>query len=339
MLNTIFQWIAFLLLAAGFYIVYRSTIIKSVLREGFELMAHKKYLWFIAAFAGLATYGGEVNFFMNRLDGTKVFSSFITSLQDSFVQGQAKTIWNIFVRVYKDAPMTMSAYVVGTIAFFLLMLWVIIMSQGILTRIAGRFAQKKQVSLFDAIRVTSVYFWDICKVSVMFLLLGGGVWVIVAGGPAILFTLTKNNGWEVMAQLGAYISLFVSAIGLFLLQYAIVELVVMEQPGAVGAIRRAWHILRRNLLLSIELSLGLFIVNMISLIVFAAVVVFFVFPESIQNLTADVLILFVQLGALTTISYGATVSLYMQMQQRQPGGVLSGWTEKIVNLAPKRPTV
>lgn len=339
MLNIIFQWISFILIIIGVIVVSRSVVIKQVLREGFELMVHKKYLWFIAAFAGLATYGGEVNFFTNRLDGTKVFSEFVTSLQDSFVQGQAKTIWDIFVRVYKSSPMTMTAVAIGVIAFLLLVLWVVIMSQGILTRIAGRFAQKKNVSLFDAISMTSKYFWDICKVSLIFILIGWGTWLIVAGLPAVGFYITKNSGWEVVAQLGAYISLVVSAVGLFILQYAIVELVVLEQPGAVGAIRRAWHIFRKNTLLVIELSLGLFIVNMVSLIIFAAVLVFFVFPDTVGKLVITVLALFIQLGMLTTVSYGAMVSLYVQMQQRQPGGVLSGWTEKIVNLAPKRPTV
>lgn len=338
-LNLFFQYLALLLVVIGFIVVFRSRLIQQVLRQGLELMAHKKYLWFIAAFAGLATYGGEVNFFTNRLDSAKLFGDLISSLQDNFVQGQAKIIWSIFLRVFKGSPVSMLAYIVGFLAFAMLILWTMVMSQGVLTRIAGRFIQKKQTSLLDGIATASRYFWDLCKVSIIFLLIGWGVWLLIAGLPTVLFLSTDRTAWQFVAQIGSYVSLFVSALSLFLLQYSVVELVVMEQSGAVPAIRRAWAILQRNMLLAIELALGLFIVNMISLVIFASVMVFFIFPDSIPKLVADIVILFLQLGLLTTVSYGATVALYLQMQQRQQSGMLGGWTEKIVNLAAKKPTV
>lgn len=338
-LNIFFQYLAVLLVVIGFIVVYRSRLIQQVLRQGISLMLHKKYLWFIAAFAGLATYGGEVNFFTNRLDSAKLFGDLINSLQDNFVQGQAKIIWSIFLRVFKGSPVSMLAYVVGFLAFIMLILWTMVMSQGILTRIAGRFVQKKQASLLDGIAMASRYFWDLCKVSIIFLLVGWGVWMLIAGLPTILFLTTDKVAWQFVAQVGSYASLFISAMSLFLLQYSVIELVVMEQPGAVAAIRRAWAILQKNVLLVVELALGVFIVNMVSLIVFASVMVFFIFPDNIPKLVADVVILFVQLGLLTTVSYGATVALYIQMQQRQQNGMLSGWTEKIVNLATKKPAI
>lgn len=337
-LNLILQYLLVILFVVGVIVVIRSKIIQGVLKNGIQVVWKKKYLWFIAAFAGLATYGGEANFFANRLDAVSSFTSLINAINDAVVKSQAQHVWTVVKRVYSSAPGLMSMWVLGALLFVMAIVWIILMSQGALTRIVGRFMHEQSASFFDGVATAGKRFWDIVKVTVIFFLIGWGFWLLVTGLPAILYFATKNDAWKSVAQIGAYFSVVVSAVNLFLLQYAFLEMLVWDEP-AIIAIRKAWGIFREHTLLSIELALALFIVNLVVLVQVAAVLVVFVFPGNIPTLVFDILVLFLELGLLTTFSYGATAALYIQMRQGHPVGMLSTWTEKIVNMANKRSAV
>ena len=337
-INLILQYLLVILFVIGVIVVARSQTIQGVLKNGLQVLWKKKILWFIGAFAGLATYGGEANFFANRLDAVSSLTSLINALQDAVVKSQAQQVWTVIRRVFASAPGLMSMWILGALLVAAAIIWIVLMSQGALTRIVGRFMQQQPSSFFDGVATASKRFWDIVKVTIIFFLIGWGIWFLVTGLPAILFFVTKNTAWQSVAQIGAYVSVVVSAVNLFLLQYAFLEMLAWDQP-AVASIRKAWSIFREHTLISIELALALFIVNLIVLIQVAAVLVVFVFPGDVRSLVFDILVMFFELGLLTTFSYGATAALYLQMRQGRPVGMLSAWTEKIVNMANKSSAV
>jgi len=337
-LDLILQYVVLILVVVGLVLLARSPQIQVAFRQALDLVWRKKYLWFIGALAGLGAYGGEANFFARKIDSASLFDDLLSALRDSVIQGQAQRIWDIVRNAFSSAPMQMSAILIGILALFVLVLWLVLISQGALTRIAVRFAEKKPASFFDGVATSSARLWDIFRLSLIFFLIGWGVWVVVAGLPSIISIVSGNDAWRAVAKAGSYVSLVVGVINLFLLHYAFVEMFIGERVGAVPAIARAWAVLRRNFLFSIEIALSLFVANIIALVVIAAVLVFFVFPGNLTNLVVDVVVLFILLGFLTSFSYGVTASLYLRMREQTPVGKLGQWTEKIVNLSKKSST-
>lgn len=337
-ISAIVELIAAAVVVLGFIILFSAKSLRPFLLAGWDVVRKRKELWLIGIFGGLAAYGGEVNFLARRIYDISNFRAFVTAVRDVVVQGEADEFFRLAKEAFSTAPMTIVMWVLLLLLLAAVIYWLIVVSQGIIIRIAGRLAQNQPTSFIDGVSVASRRFWDMVKIAVIFLLIGWGAWLIVVGIPTMIFFLSNGKFWADLGEIGSYVALIVSFVNLFLVQFAYAASILYDKP-AVEAIVHAWRLFRRNVFVTIELSLGLFTVNLLVLVIVAAVLSFFFPVPSPAGFYTIIAVLIFQLGVVSVFTYGATVALFVKLQNASPESKLGQWTQRIVNLATPKKTV
>ncbi len=331
-LDIVIEWVAFGLVILGIVLLFASKTIRPYLRQGLQIMWSKKYLWFVGIFAGITAYGGEVNFLMQKVYDVASFRDYIAAIREVVVKGEAHDFLNLLRQGYANSPWILTGYVAIIILLIALIYWLVIISQGLIMRLAGRIVAGESGTFIDAVSTTAGKFWSLLKVAIMFLLIGWAAWLVLVGLPTMIYFLTGASAWTGVAQVGSYISLVISFFNLFLLQYATAT-VVLYSKQPVDAVVHAWRIFRRNILLTFELALGLFAANLITTFVLAAVLAFVFQVQTMTTFISMLVILILQLGLSSAFSFASTTALFVHLQNNSPESKLGQWTEKIVNLA------
>lgn len=299
----------------------------------------KKYLWFIGFFAGLVSYGGEVNFLFRS--GNAV-SSVQTQLADLRAAVQSGTfdqnIQNI-QRSFTDYPGSMAVYILVNLVILGLFVWLIIVSQSAMIRIVGRTIEKKNNSLLDGITVGARKFKPMLMLNIISLLFLLALLILIAGVPTIIYLFYGQAMWSKAAGIADYIvTVPINIVILFLMQYAAAYVVLQDVP-VMTAIRKSWNLFRRNWLVSLELAILIFLVNLaitflvVSVTTFALNVNIYT-PVGFAEL---ILILAVVLGVITAFSYTAWTLMFYKLLAGDPESKIGQWTTRLVNFAgPKK---
>lgn len=330
--NTILNFLAGAFVVLGLILLFSAKSLRPYLLNGIKAIWQKKYLWFLGIFAGLAAYGGEVNFLARKIFDISSFRDIIIAIRDAVAEGQTNEITTLLRNGFQSAPGLMISYALLILLIIALIYWLIIIAQGAVMRITGRMAMAQPTSFIDGISTSSGKFWEQVKVVIIFLLIGWGAWLVLAGLPTLIYFLTRSDPWTVVAQIGSYASLVVSFVNLFLIQYATAA-VLLSDKRAVEAIVMAWNLFRRNTLITVELALVLFAANLVVLVLVASLLTFFFPLPTLPGFVTTLIILLIELGFMSAFSYSATVQLFVQLQKAAPESKLGQWTERIVNLA------
>jgi len=335
-ISAIVEILAAAVVVLGFIILFTAKSLRPYLLVGWEVVRKRKELWLIGIFGGLAAYGGEVNFLARRIYDISNFRAFVTAIREVVVEGQADEFIQLGKDAFASAPMTLIFWTILLLLIVAVVYWLIVMSQGVIIRIAGRIAQGQPTSFIDGVSMASRRFWDMIKIAIIFLLIGWGAWLIVVGIPTMIFFLSDGKFWADLGEFGSYVALIISFVNLFLVQFAYAASLLYDKP-AVEAIGHAWRLFRRNVFVTIELSLGLFAVNLIVLVLVAAVLSFFFPVPSPAGFYTIIAVLIFQLGIVSVFTYAATMALFVKLQNASPESKLGQWTQRIVNLAtPKK---
>lgn len=335
--NIILQFLAAALIVLGIVLLFSAKTLRPLLRQAWQIVWKKKYLWFVGIFAGFVAYGGEVNFLVRKVLDVASFREVITAIRDVVSNGQADNLLTLLRQGFSSSPFLIISYIFLALLMVAIVYWLIIISQGAIMRLTGRMAMNQPTSFADAISTASGKLWELVKVAVIFLLVGWGAWLILAGLPTMIYFLSGQGAWANVAELGSYASMLVSFVNLFLIQYATAAIVLLDK-SAVDAIVLAWHIFRRNYLITFELALVLFAANLIILVLVAALLTFFFPTPTPTGFYITVAVLVVELGVMSAWSYAATNGLFVWLLKDTPVGKLGQWTEKIVNLATAKKT-
>lgn len=311
---------------------------REVLQQALGIIWQRKYLWFIGIFAGLASYGGEINFLTRSVQWSSAVESYLKALRIVFVDGTAKPYIDAIRRVIEQSPGQFSLSILIVILVGAAVLWLVILSQGSLTRIGGRAFQKKITGLTDGISTASGRFMDILQINLLGLLFAGAVWMVLMIMPAAIYLLTNTTVWAVVAQWGSYLALVGSAIILFLIQYAIAA-VVLQDVDVLKALRLSLTTFSGNKLISLEMAVILFFVNSVVMLVVYGLAVALNLPFTLAGLIILLLATVLMLGMLTAFGYVAWAILYLKLLEGRARSKIGEWTTQLVSFSAKKPTV
>lgn len=308
---------------------------REVLQEALGIIWRKKYLWFIAFFAGLASYGGEVNFLFRKFNAVATFQQYLVAIRSVFVEGKARPYIEQFQNVIHSAPGTVIGYVGLMVAIVIVGLWLMFVSQGAIMRIVGRTQEKKSATFFDGVAAGTEKFWSIIQVNIMGLLIGWASWIVVAGIPASIYFVSANTAWSEVARVGAVISVFASAIIGLVIQYATAG-IVLRDLKFMASLSDSWKLFRRNWLVSIEMALIVFFVNMFVLITTIGIYDVLGFLYSLPGLITFFILLAVEFAALSAFSFAAWTILYQKLLAGGARSKIGEWTTQLVNFSNKK---
>lgn len=336
-LSAIFTYAAIVLWGFGLYLVTNSHL-RPMLVEAAKMMWQKKYLWFLAFFAGLTAYGGEINFLVRQADTVTSLRALLDGIRTAITNGNWDNFVSVNHRLWTDYPWSMLGYLAVLLVLVVVIFWLIVVSQAAIIRIVGRLRQQQATGLVDGITMGIEKFWQLVQMNLIGLLLGWSVWVILTGVPAAIFLITSTQAWSIVAYIGSLLSVAISLIVIFVIQFATAG-VVLHDMKVVPALVKAWDLFRNNFLSSIEMAIAIFTTNITISFVVVAVALFFIAPFSVQTFLLLMLVIVLLYALLSAFSFIAWTMYYLELTAGTTMSKLGQWTNQLVNFNKKRPVV
>lgn len=235
---------------------------RNILKQGWRLTWRNKYLWVFGIFAALLGNGGELEILFNNLGGDPgqtLFPSWQRIASTGVFSWQTyANIGNLF---RDDTLNTMILLVVALVvlAVFIFLVWLVIVSQAAIVASSAAIIKQKNNTLRDGLDAGMLNFWPvlvlniIIKVVVYILLIAISLPVIFSqdGFSANLFYI-----------LALIIAVPAAIILSFIMKYAIAY-VIINKSRVGQALKQAGQLFQANWLISFEMAVILFFINLL----------------------------------------------------------------------------
>ncbi len=305
---------------------------REVLQQALAIIWRKKYLWFLGLFAGLVAHGGEPDLLFRSTNSISWLQDNLGGLREVVQSGEADAFLNQLKSFFTTYPANALGFV-GAIGLTLVAIfWLVIVSQAALVRIIGRTAEKKPTSLFEGLAAGAERFWPLVGVNVITKLFTWSLWIILAGLPAIAYFVTGERAWIVTFSLGSLlVTVPLSVLVSFLSKYAI-AFITLADASVIDGLRRAWNLFRANWLVSIELAILVYAINLGAVIVVAGVTLLLF--QTIASFTEFFILVFVLALAhawISAFSYSAWTITYQKLLAGKGESKIGAWTTRLTN--------
>ncbi len=310
-------------------------IYRKILKKSWEITKKYKWLWFFGLFASLLGTSGEVD---ALLQNQKLANApeFLANIRDIFTNLDGKALLNNFTNALASSPLGVSFAIALIVGLGLFIIWIATVSQGGLIESIAAIYSKKEAKFKTALNKGKVKFWQLLGLNIITNFLLYFILIILSLPFAVIYLATTSQGALIILTILAFILLTPIAIILsFILKYAFAYVVVDDKP-ALKAFKDAWKLFINNWLVSIEMAVILFIVNIgvglltilalliVNLPFFAALII----ALSINNaalfnvglsisIILTSLVIMVMVSLLTTFQYSAWTILFMNIKEKK----------------------
>lgn len=240
---------------------------RSILKKGLKISWKHRYLWVFGLFASIINAGGEYQI-LNRLLNDGFNGNLFPGLKNIASTGifSLKALGNILMLAKANpvsAVMTVIALVlIACIAWAII--WLAVSSQGALISENEKLlnAKKKSAPDFRAgLNAGGKSFWPIFWVNVLLKIVINLVFVIISL-PVILMIINPVT-FSLMYAL-AFIIFFPVALSLSLIAKYMIGYIIIEKEKFKPALQKSWKLFYNNWIISLEMALALFFINVLA---------------------------------------------------------------------------
>ncbi len=303
---------------------------REVLQQAWAIIWRKKFLWFIGFFAGLASYGGEVNVLYHKFNAVDTFQTYLIKIREVFVDGTAHPYIEKFQFIFHQAPGAVMGYIGIVLAILVIGFWLLFISQVAIIRIVGRSQEKKSTGFLDGVSVATEKFWRVVQMYIIGVLLGWGAWILIAGLPAVIFFASGHVAWAYVAKYGTIFSTVISAVVTLVVQYSTAGIVLRDlQP--VAALVDSWKLFKKNILVSIEMAAIIFVINFGVVLVTFGIYDVLGLLYSVAGFIILLLLVAVEFSILSAFSYASWTILYQKLVSGSAKSKIGEWTTQLAS--------
>jgi hypothetical protein len=244
-----------------------------IIKKAWWQIKTHKWLWLFGLFAALLGNGGEVDvlFQSNKLTNAPIF---LNNLKEKFAALDLNSLKDGIYTALSTAPLISMLSVAITLIFILLLVWLVTVSQGALIESANKLEENKKINFKDALNKGVEKFWSILGLNIATRFILYFTLIILSIPFAILYMFNSSASAITFITILAFVLLVPIAIILsFILKYALAFVVIKSQP-AVSAFILSWRLFAANWLISVEMAILLFLINLaVGLLLVIAIVV------------------------------------------------------------------
>ncbi len=252
---------------------------RSILKKALKTSWRYKYLWFFGLFATLINPGGEYQILNKTIkDGLYGhFSETLTILSSTGIFS-LKAMSNI-LGLMKANPISALMSVIAIILLLFIigfLIWLAISSQGAIVSKVQKIEEgkKEEKSDFRAdIQKGSHSFWPILGFNA-FLKIAIDIAFLLVSLPVLLM-ITNTIAFSII-----YIILFIIfipiAISLSMVAKYAIGFSVLKKTKFIESIKKAWTLFNKNWIISLEMAIALFSINILAS--FAVLFIILIFP-------------------------------------------------------------
>lgn len=165
-------------------------------------------------------------------------------------------------------------------ALLILVIWVAFTSQIFMIKSAAALYRGKKLLPLNTFQASDGHFWPVFTINLLTkLVLYAGY--IALSLPLLYMLLMNNINGIFAANLFFFLVFTALAICLTFISAYATNFIVLKNYHIFEALDAAWHLFKKNILLSIEVSLILFFLKLISLIIIVCLGLLFILPISL----------------------------------------------------------
>jgi len=313
------------------------TLYRNILKSAWENTWKHKYLWFFGLFAALLGNGGELEVFFRSFND-RLNNGFLAELKDFSAIGffSMHTLRNIGRLMMEDTGTMLLVIFILSLILILggFLVWLVISSQiALVNNSANAKLGKKhdiQIGLDSALK----NFWPVLSLNLIIKIVS----YILFGLLTVPIAISLMRG-DMFSYSVLFILLYIVLIPFilffsFIIKYAIAYTIIKEE-NFYEALKSGWSLFNKNILISIEMAIILFFINLLS--AFALVLIFLVLAVPLffvitlfSGAFAHVNLFFIIFGAIILfIIFTAFIGAILATFQ------ISSWTYLFIELETK----
>jgi hypothetical protein len=326
---------------------------QNILKTAWQITWRNKILWFFGVFASFISLEAVYEIILSQIAQTRKIESFHLELvnlynnQINFVNEQLY-FFNSLADDYKSYIILILLAVV--ILFFI---WLAFTSQIFIIKSVAKIKDNKKINLNIDLAHSHSKFWSILGVNVIAkLLLYAGF--IAFSLPLLYALLNQNQPVIWISNLLFFIIYVIFAIIIsFIAAYA-TNFIILKDSHILESFSQAWKLFSKNITISLEIALVLFILKILSLILILCLTFLFVSPLFFLFMLATAsnnllsLVMTITLGFLiftfislfinsifTTFYLASWTITFLQLTEKSFWGKLISFAKNIKNLLKK----
>lgn len=234
---------------------------RNILKKSWEMLKKFKWLWLFGLFAALLGNGGELDILAQYQKLTDA-PNFLMNLKENITIFDPNVLMQGLIKSLAKSPFSVIIFIATVLIFLLLIIWLITVSQGALIEAANKIDTNKKINFKNAIKKGQAKFWQIFGLNIITKFILYFILVVLAMPFSVLYLLTNSTIALTTITIFAFIFLIPTAIILsFILKFAFAYVVIKNQK-AIDSFIFAWRLFKENWLISIEMAIILFAINL-----------------------------------------------------------------------------
>lgn len=242
---------------------------RAILRQAWRISWKNRFLWFFGFFASIISFTAEFKVItqaFNQETGIKSLNNFQMFLNTGIF---SKDAWINIIKLFKTDPKSIIfiilifLIILALVAFFA---WLSTASQvGIIGSVEKIIKEKKvRLNIKNGLKKGTKKFWPVFFMNILISIIINTIYLLISF--LLILVIIKNQSLTTI--LYGFIFLIFIPISLFLsfiIKYAIAYIVI-ENKSFFKALKEGWKLFTRNWLISIEMTIVLFFINIIAML-------------------------------------------------------------------------
>ncbi|MFZ4648612.1 MAG: hypothetical protein ACOYMB_03165 [Patescibacteria group bacterium] len=252
---------------------------RSIIKKALKTSWRYKYLWVFGLFATLINPGGEYQI-LNKTIGDGLYGSFADGFQSISSTGifSLKALSGM-LGLMKANPVSAIMTIIAIVLLLCLIsfiIWLAISSQGAIVSKVNKIEKEKNGNIPDFrsdLNKGSLSFWAIFGLNFL-LKIAINIAFFFVSLPIIL--MIRNDLVFSIVYIILFIAFIPVAITLALITKYAVGFAVIKKTKFIDSIKRSWQLFTKNWLVSLEMAIALFSLNILAS--FAVLLIILLFP-------------------------------------------------------------
>lgn len=252
---------------------------REILKQAWKISWKNKILWFFGFFASLISFGAELKIFsraFSQESGLKIINNIGLFIKTGIFSKNALYNLSYLIKTEPWSAILLFLILIVTLAISLFFIWLATTSQISIIDAVKKINKedKEKINIKDQIKKSKNKFWPVLGMNVLIWLIINGVTLLIS---LLLVVIIIQNKSSLLAIYGLLFIIFIPIILFlsFMIKYAIAYIVI-DGKKISDALKSGWKLFKKNWLISIEMSITLFFINILAMAIIS-IIVFLIF--------------------------------------------------------------
>lgn len=310
---------------------------REILKKAWNISWKNKSLWFFGFFASIISFGAELKIFskaFSQESGLKTINDISLFIKTGIFSKQALQNIPYLIKTETTTMVLFFLFLLIILAMIIFFIWLATISQiSIIDAVKKINKENKQkINIKEQIKRSKNKFWPVFSMNALIWLIINGITLLIS---LLLVVILIQNKTYLTLLYGFLFIIFIPIILFisFVVKYAIAYIVI-DGKKISSALKNAWVLFKNNWLISIEMAVSLFFINILAILVvsFVSFLIFILFSGiavttaifvlSSQGFFWTLIVIAIIISLAIIALSGAIVNTFQ----------ISAWTELFVKL-------